>query len=67
MVIKSTNINKTNNHLSPKECLNSDGHQVHQYQQNNHLSSSQLNWNMVESGIKHHSQSFLKHVFSELS
>ena len=27
-------INKTNNNLSPKESLNSDGHQFHQYQQN---------------------------------
>ena len=34
MVINSTNINKTNNHLSPRERLNSDGHQFHQYQQN---------------------------------
>ena len=34
MVINSTNINKTNNNLSPKESLNSDGHQFHQYQQN---------------------------------
>jgi hypothetical protein len=25
----STNINKTNNHLSPKESLNSDGQQLH--------------------------------------
>ena len=39
MVNYSTNINKTNNHLSPKESLNSDGQQFHQYQQlNNHLS-----------------------------
>jgi hypothetical protein len=30
----STNINKTNNHLSPKEKLNSDGQQLYQYQQN---------------------------------
>jgi hypothetical protein len=30
----STNINKTNNNLSPKESLNSDGQQFHQYQQN---------------------------------
>jgi hypothetical protein len=30
----ATNINKTNNHLSPKESLNSDDHQFHQYQQN---------------------------------
>ena len=34
MVINSTNINKTNNHLSPKESLYSDGHQYQQYQQN---------------------------------
>ena len=38
MVNNSTNINKTNNHLSPKESLNSDGQQFYQYQQNNHLS-----------------------------
>ena len=30
----STNINKTNNHLSPKEGLNSDGQQLHWHQQN---------------------------------
>jgi hypothetical protein len=29
----STNINKINNHLSPKESLNSDGQLFHQYQQ----------------------------------
>jgi hypothetical protein len=29
VVINYTNINKTNNHLSPKESLNSDGHQLH--------------------------------------
>ena len=34
MVNSSTNINKTNNHLSPKESLNNDGQQFHQYQQN---------------------------------
>jgi hypothetical protein len=34
MVNNSTNINKTNNHLSPKESLNSDHHQFYQYQQN---------------------------------
>ena len=34
-VNNSTNINKTNNNLSPKESLNSDGQQFHQYQQNN--------------------------------
>jgi hypothetical protein len=34
MVNNSTNINKQNNHLSPKESLNSDGQQFYQYQQN---------------------------------
>jgi hypothetical protein len=34
MAINSTNINKTNNHLSPKVSLNSDGHQFHQYEEN---------------------------------
>jgi hypothetical protein len=34
MVNNSTNINKTNNHLSPKESLKSDGQQFHQYQRN---------------------------------
>ena len=31
-----TDINKTNNHLSPKERLNSDGQQLHWHQQNEH-------------------------------
>ena len=34
MVNNSTHINKTNNHISHKKCLNSDGQQFHQYQQN---------------------------------
>ena len=34
MVNNSTNINKTNNHFSPKESLNSEGQQFYQYQQN---------------------------------
>jgi hypothetical protein len=33
MVNNTTNINKRNNHLSPKESLNSDCQQYHQYQQ----------------------------------
>ena len=33
MFNNTTNINKTNNRLSPKESLNSDGQQYHQYQQ----------------------------------
>ena len=36
MVNYSTNINKTNNHLSPKESINSDGQLFYQYQQNKH-------------------------------
>ena len=44
MVNNSTNINKTNNHLSPKESLNCDGQQFHQYQQNDlsHITSSNI-------------------------
>jgi hypothetical protein len=40
MVINYTDIHKMNNHLTPKEGLNSDGQQLHQYQQKktNHLS-----------------------------
>ena len=39
IVNNSTNITKSNNHLTPKESLNSDGQQFYQYQQtNNHLS-----------------------------
>ena len=34
MVNNYTDINKTKDHLSPKESLNSDGQQFHQYQQN---------------------------------
>ena len=34
MVNNSTNIKITNDHLSPKESLNSDGQQGHQYQDN---------------------------------
>ena len=33
MVNNYININKTNNQLSPKERLNIDGQQFHQYQQ----------------------------------
>ena len=39
MVNNSTNINKMNNHLSPKERLNCDGQQFHQYQQMNNCLS----------------------------
>ena len=33
MVNHFTNISKANNHLSPKESLNSNGQPFHQYQQ----------------------------------
>ena len=39
MVNYSTNISKTNNHLSPKESINSDGQQFYQYQQNKTITS----------------------------
>ena len=35
MVNNSTNINKTNNNISPKRSLNSDCQQFYQYQQKN--------------------------------
>ena len=39
MVNNCTKIHKSNNHLSPKESLNSDGQLFHQYQQiQQHLS-----------------------------
>jgi hypothetical protein len=34
MVVNSININKTNSQISPKESLNRDCGQFHQYQQN---------------------------------
>ena len=34
MVNNSTKINKTSNNLLPKEILNSEGQQFHQYQHN---------------------------------
>ena len=45
MVINYNNINKTNNHLSPKERLNSDSQQFHQNQQESPLTST--HWMMV--------------------
>ena len=42
MVNNSTNINKTNNHLSPKESLNSNGQQFTNINKtNNHFSSKE--------------------------
>ena len=45
MVNNSTNINKMNNRLSPKESLNSDGQQFHQYQQSEQLA---LTWRKIK-------------------
>jgi hypothetical protein len=39
----STNINMASTHISPKEGLNSDGQQFHQYQQNKHPSLTSNN------------------------
>ena len=39
MVNYSTNISKTNNHLSPNESINSDGQLFYQYQQNKQSTS----------------------------
>jgi hypothetical protein len=45
MLNNSTNINKMNNGLSPKESLNCDGQQFHQYQQNE---QSPLTWRKIK-------------------
>jgi hypothetical protein len=54
MVNHSTNINKPNNNLSPKENLNSDGQQFYQYQQNEQ-------WPLTDIGriVDHHCLNFL--------
>jgi hypothetical protein len=44
MVNNFTNINKVNNHLSPKESLNSDGQQFYQYQQSKIVDHHCLNF-----------------------
>jgi hypothetical protein len=43
MVNNSSNINKVNYRLSPKESLNSDGQQFHQYQQSEQSMNNQNN------------------------
>jgi hypothetical protein len=50
MVNNSTNINKTNNHISPKESLNSDGQQFHQYQQKEEFTSHLKSLNIKNPG-----------------
>jgi hypothetical protein len=52
MVNYSTNINKTNNHLSPKESLKSDGQQFHQYQQNEQSPLTFTQWTQKK-GSRH--------------
>ena len=51
MVINYTNINKTNNYLSPKESLNSDGHQLHWHQQNKQSPLTQRKFKQLWSSI----------------
>ena len=48
MVNNSTNISKTNNHISPKESLNSDGQQFYQYQQNEHSPLTLTHWTQMK-------------------
>ena len=45
MVNNSTNINKTNNNLSPKESLNSDGQQFHNINKTNNNISPKESFN----------------------
>jgi hypothetical protein len=47
MVNNSTNINKTNNHLSSKESLNSDGQLFYQYQQNKQSPLTFFRWEVI--------------------
>jgi hypothetical protein len=44
MVSNFTKINKTNIHLSPKESLNSDGQQFHEYQLNERSPLTLTHW-----------------------
>jgi hypothetical protein len=46
MVNSTANINKTNNHLSPKESLNSDGQQYRQYPQNEQPPLTSNHWTL---------------------
>ena len=51
-----TDINKTNNHLSPKESLNSDGEQLHGHQQNKQSPSPKESLNSDGEQIHGHQQ-----------
>jgi hypothetical protein len=59
MVNSSTNINKTNNHLSPKESLNNDGQQFHQYQQNKQSPLTVVCFVDIGGTVNHHCLNFL--------
>jgi hypothetical protein len=48
MVNYSTSINKTNNHLSPKESLNSDGQLFYQYQQTKQSPLTSTPWTQLD-------------------
>jgi hypothetical protein len=59
MVNNSTSINKTNNHLSPKESLNCDGQQFYQYQQTKQSPLTIVCFVDIGGIVDHHSLSFL--------
>jgi hypothetical protein len=56
MVINYTDINKTNNHLSPKESLNSDGEQLHWHQLNKQSPLTKESLNSDEEQLLWHQQ-----------
>jgi hypothetical protein len=62
MVNNSININKVNNHLSPKESLNSDDQQLYQYQESE---QPPVRWQVVvhfvdiDRIVDHHCLNFL--------
>ena len=56
MVNNYTDINKTNNHLLPKESLNSDGQQLHWHQQNKQSPSPKESLNSDGEQIHWHQQ-----------
>jgi hypothetical protein len=62
MVNNSTHINKTNNHISPKESLSSDDQQFHPYQQNkqSHFTKGKFIVCFVDMGgiVDHHCLNF---------
>jgi hypothetical protein len=61
MVNNYTNINKINNHFSPKGSLNSDGQQLHQYHQNKRFPSLEtfFCFDDIDGIVDHHCLNFL--------